>query len=177
MIHVALDTSFLISFADPNRPNHKVALDYFRHCVSNKIPMWISTIVAGEFQVGQPFTDLPLQNFRIQPYNLPHALRAGDLLKALNSQKDSGRTEVRRVVINDVKILAQALEEKIPVILSEDESTLAKLARRARDLDEHMPRVLLLSAGFTPGRLANPNQDELPLPETGISPSAPAHEL
>ena len=138
--------------------------------------MWISTVVAGEFHVGQPFTDLPLQNFRIQPYNLPHALRAGDLLRSLNAQ-DAARTEARRVVINDIKILAQALEEKIPIILSEDESTLAKLARRACDLDEHMPRVLLLSAGFTPGRLANPNQDELPLPETGISPSAPAQEL
>jgi hypothetical protein len=28
MIQVSLDTSFLISFADPDRPNHVVAVDF-----------------------------------------------------------------------------------------------------------------------------------------------------
>jgi hypothetical protein len=40
MIQVSLDTSFLISFADPDRPNHAVAVDYFRHCLAQQIPMW-----------------------------------------------------------------------------------------------------------------------------------------
>src|SRR5688572_18809258 len=92
MNHVSLDTSFLISFIDPTRANHKVAVDYFRHCVATGIPMWVSTVVAGEFQVRQSFTDLPIQNFRIQPYNLAHALRAGDLLNFLNSQETTPRT-------------------------------------------------------------------------------------
>jgi hypothetical protein len=64
-----------------------------------------------------------------------------------------------------VKIIAQAIEDKIPIILSEDESTLAKLTYRARPSDENMPRVLLLSTGFTPGRLSDSNQDELSLPK------------
>ena len=76
MIQVSLDTSFLISFADPDRPNHTVAVDYFRHCLAQRIPMWISVVAAGEFEVGQPVSDSPLQNFRIQPCNLPHAIRA-----------------------------------------------------------------------------------------------------
>jgi predicted nucleic acid-binding protein len=42
MIQVSLDTSFLISFADPDRPNHAVAVDYFRHCLAQQIPMWIA---------------------------------------------------------------------------------------------------------------------------------------
>jgi hypothetical protein len=83
MIQVSLDTSFLISFADPDRPNHGVAVDYFRHCLAQRIPMWISVVAAGEFEVGEPISDLPLQNFRIQPYNLPHALRAAALFRAL----------------------------------------------------------------------------------------------
>lgn len=164
MIHVSLDTSFLISFADPKRTHHSIAVNYFKHCVASGFPMWISTIAAGEFQVGQPFTDLPLQNFRIQPYNLPHALRAGDLLKLLNSENTSPRTDPRRVIINDVKIIAQAIEDKISIILTEDEGTLAKLARRIRRPDEDHPHVLLLAGGFTPGRLLNPEQDELKLP-------------
>jgi hypothetical protein len=87
MIQVSLDTSFLISFADPSRPNHVIAVDYFRHCLAQQIPMWISTVAAGEFEVKQSISDLPLQNFRIQPYNLPHAIRAAALFRSLNEGK------------------------------------------------------------------------------------------
>lgn len=83
MVQVSLDTSFLISFADPGRANHAVAVDYFRYCLAHRIPMWLSTVAAGEFEVGQPVSDLPLQNFRIQPYNLPHAIRAAAFFRAL----------------------------------------------------------------------------------------------
>jgi len=70
MLQVSLDTSFLITFADPGRAHHATAVDYFRHCLTQRIPMWLSTVAAGEFEVGQSVSDLPLQNFRIQPYNL-----------------------------------------------------------------------------------------------------------
>lgn len=129
--------------------------------------MWISTIVAGEFHVKQPFTDLPLQNFQIQPYNLPHALRAGELLKFFNTQTETANKEPRRIIINDVKIIAQAVEDKFSAILSEDESTMARLCRRAYELEQAVPRVVLLSEGFTPGRLSHATQDELSLPDAG----------
>ncbi len=58
-----------------------VEVDYFRHCRAKQIPMRISVVAAGEFEVGQPVSDLPLHNFRIQPYNLPHALRAAALFR------------------------------------------------------------------------------------------------
>lgn len=164
MVQVSLDTSFLISFADPGRANHAVAVDYFRHCLAQRIPMWLSTVAAGEFEVGQPVSDLPLQNFRIQPYNLPHAIRAAAFFRALR-QDDTKPVEDRRpVVINDLKIIAQAAEENIPVILTEDRNTLSKLAERLRTSGQSQVRVLLLTEGFTPGRLVSPAQDEFPLP-------------
>ena len=101
MIQISLDTSFLISFADPDRSHHGVALEYFRHCLANRIPMWISTIAAGEFEVGQPVTDLPLQTFRIQPYNLPHAIKAASLYNALKNE--GGHDDGRKIIINDLK--------------------------------------------------------------------------
>src|SRR5205809_6887045 len=126
MIQVSLDTSFLISFADPDRSNHPVALDYFRHCLAQHIPMWISVVAAGEFEVGQPVSDLPLQNFRIQPYNLPHAIRAAALFRAIQ-EDTTGQAEDRRpVIINDLKILAQAEEDQLPIILTEDRNTLSR---------------------------------------------------
>jgi hypothetical protein len=66
---VLLDTSFLISLADPNRPRHAVARSYFEHFIEEGIPMYLSTIAAGEFQVGQPISDLPLDRFIVLPFN------------------------------------------------------------------------------------------------------------
>jgi predicted nucleic acid-binding protein len=164
MIQVSLDTSFLISFADPSRPHHAVALEYFRHCLAKSTPMWISVVAAGEFEVRQPVSDLPLQNFRIQPYNLPHAIRAAALFRALQKAPVPPAEETRRVIINDLKIIAQAEEDQIPVILTEDANTLSRLATRLREHKDVTVRVLLLKEGFTPGRLQNPEQDEFRLP-------------
>jgi hypothetical protein len=164
MIQVSLDTSFLISFADPDRPNHTIAVDYFRHCVAQRIPMWISTVAAGEFEVGQPIGDLPLQNFRIQPYNLPHAIRAAALLRSLREENTASTEDRRPVIINDLKIIAQAEDEQIPVILTEDNNTLSRIAKRLRQRGIVSTRVILLTDGFTPGRLETPDQGEFMIP-------------
>jgi len=165
MIQVSLDTSFLISFADPSRPHHAIAVDYFRHCLAQRIPMWISVVAAGEFEVKQSVSDLPLQNFRIQPYNLPHAIRAAMLFRSLRTENShSGVDDARRIIINDLKIIAQAEEEKISVVLAEDASTLSKIAARLRQANTASVHVLLLKDGFKPGKLETPDQDELTLP-------------
>jgi hypothetical protein len=164
MFQVSLDTSFLITFADPGRAHHAVALEYFRHCLTQRIPMWLSTVAAGEFEVKQPVSDLPLQNFRIQPYNLPHAIRAAALLRAVREDSASPVEDRRPIIINDLKILAQAEDDGIPVILTEDRNTLSRLTDRLRERGQVSVRVLLLSEGFTPGRIAAPAQDELRLP-------------
>jgi predicted nucleic acid-binding protein len=164
MIQVSLDTSFLISFADPSRAHHAVAVEYFRHCLAQKIPMWISTVAAGEFEVRQPISDLPLQNFRILPYNLPHAIRAAALFRTLNDASATSAGDVRRIIINDLKIIAQAEEEQIGIILTEDANTLSRVAARLRERTASAVRALLLADGFTPGKLQNPDQGELNIP-------------
>lgn len=165
MIQVSLDTSFLISFADPNRPHHAIAVDYFRHCLAQRIPMWISVIAAGEFEVKQPVGDLPLQNFRIQPYNLAHAIRAAALFRFLQTAHfQPTANDARPIIINDLKIIAQAEEESIPVILTEDANTLTRTVTHLRQTHSASVRALLLKDGFTPGKLENPDQGELTLP-------------
>lgn len=126
--------------------------------------MWVSTIAAGEFEVGQPVSDLPLQNFRILPYNLPHAIKAAALYKAdraLNQLKTP--EDKRALVINDLKIIAQCETEGIPIILTEDENTLARIVERLRLANHLRTRVVLLRDGFTPGALGTPEQKEFPL--------------
>lgn len=126
MVQVSLDTSFLISFVDPSRPNHEIAVEYFQLCQRQQIPIQLSVVAAGEFEVEQPVTDLPLKAFRIVNYNLMHAMRAGQLYKALK-QTSTNEIGVRKVIINDLKIIAQAAEEEAAVILTEDSNTLQKM--------------------------------------------------
>jgi len=129
--------------------------------------MWISVVAAGEFEVKQPVSDLPLQNFRIQPYNLAHAIRAAALLRSLQAHNSQPvENNARKIIINDLKIIAQAEEEKIPVILTEDANTLSKIVTRLRQSNATSAYFLLLKDGFTPGKLGNPDQNEFTLPPT-----------
>ena len=68
------------------------------------------------------------------------------------------------MIINDLKIIAQAEEDQVPIILTEDANTLSRLAARLRQHGIVAVRVLLLTEGFTPSRLENPAQNEFPLP-------------
>ena len=162
MLQFSLDTSFLISFADPNRPNHSVAVEYFRYCVAERLPMWISTVAAGEFEVKQPISDLPLQHFRIQPYNLSHAVKAAALFRQLQTSAPAAEDR-RPIIINDLKIIAQAADEKIPVILTEDKNTLFRVAETLRANGALATNVFLLKEGFSLRRFENPAQPELGL--------------
>lgn len=158
MLPVCLDTSYLISFADPTRPHHGTALEYFRHCLAAGIPMFIPTLAAAEFEVRQRITDLPLQNFRILPFNLPHARKAAQFSAALREGVVRPAPEdARRVVVNDLNILGQAAEEGLRVVLTEDASTMSRMAARLRQANLSNVATLLLKDGFAPGRIENPD--------------------
>ncbi|MDO9011831.1 MAG: PIN domain-containing protein [Gallionella sp.] len=55
---VLLDTSFLISLVDGKRPNHSIAVQYYRLMLEQQSPMFFSAIVAAEFAIKQPIRDL-----------------------------------------------------------------------------------------------------------------------
>ena len=92
MSAMLVDTSFLISFADPTRAHHDVATRYFREAMQRGVPLYLSVIAASEFQVKQDITDLPLRNFEVLPFNIDHAT-AG-----VNSADGPGRWIRSRVV-------------------------------------------------------------------------------
>lgn len=144
MNSVLLDTSFLISLSDPARPNHGVAMDYYRECVRRQVPMYLSTIVISEYQVMQAINDLPLRNFVVLPFNVDHAMRCGLIIRQM--PRDSGDDRVR--VKDDFKLLAQCDCDSISHLLSEDASTLAKYLDRARETGLASTKVVLLRDGF-----------------------------
>lgn len=156
---VLLDTSFLISLVDANRPNHPAAALYYRSMLDQQCPMYFSAIVAAEFAIGQPITDLPLKNFRPIPFNIPHSVEAARLWNALN--RDSG--DNRAVVRDDIKLMAQAAHESIPFILTEDASTLYKYCERLRDAGVLRVRAIKLVDGFDSCALREDGQRGLSL--------------
>ena len=154
---ILVDTSFLISLADPSRAHHETAKTWWRECLRRNVPLYLSAIVASEFQVKQAVTDLPLRNLIILPFNIDHAMTAGLLMRSIARDPDDNRGAVK----DDVKLIAQAVCESIPFLLTEDKQTLAKYVQRLAISEGYTLRALLLVDGFDLAWL-NGGQTQLP---------------
>ena len=152
-----VDTSFLITLADPARRHHEAAKTYLRESLKANVPLYLSAIVASEFQVKQAVNDLPLRNFIILPFNIDHAMTAGLLMRSINRDPGDERNSVK----DDVKLIAQAVCESITHVLTEDEKTLAKYIKRLADAGECTLRAILLVNGFEAAWL-NGGQSAIP---------------
>jgi len=141
---VLLDTSFLITFSDPNRPNHQVAIAYYKECIARKIPMYLSTIVISEFQVKQAINDLPLRNFIVLPFNVDHAMRCGIVIRQMNRDAGDDRVQVK----DDYKLISQCDCESIDFIFSEDANTLSKYLEKGREIGLVSAKSILLRNGL-----------------------------
>jgi predicted nucleic acid-binding protein len=141
-----IDTSFLITLADPSRAHHATAKAYLREALHRGVPLYLSAIVASEFQVRQAVTDLPLRHFTVLPFNIDHAMTAGLLLREL--RRDAGDDRV--AVKDDVKLIAQGVCESLTHVLTEDEQTLTKYVRRLSEMGRCSVRCILLADGFDP---------------------------
>ena len=142
---VLLDTGFLISFADPGRKHHAVAVQYFKFFASEGIPMFLSTIAASEFHQKQAVTDLPLDAIQTLPFNLIDAMRAAELDFTLY-KGTSGVT--RDSLKDDFKLLGQVKANDIAFVITEDERSLYKFCRELRAKHALYARAVKLDDGF-----------------------------
>ena len=142
---VLLDTSFLISFADPTRKHHAVAVQFFKHFAAEGIPMFLSTIVASEFHQKQPVTELPLDAVIVLPFNLIDAMNAADLDFTLYK----GTQGVARDALkDDFKLLGQVKAQDIAFVITEDEKSLYRFCRELREKHVLGARPIKLEEGF-----------------------------
>ncbi len=156
-----LDTGFLISLVDRNRPCHDAARKYYRYFLENGVTMFLSTIVAAEFAVKQPVTDLPLRNFRVLPFNLGDAKRCAELnVSYYRNKYGAGQ---RDAVKDDFKIIAQAVEQDARVLLTEDDKTLSVYCEHLRKDGKINFRVAGLQKGFDIASVNEDGQSEMPL--------------
>lgn len=100
---------------------HQNAKEYFRYFLDKKIILKCSTITIAEYCVKGKYTELPLRNLQILPFNFNHAVRAGEIMSSLKSNKAIPLDSERSVVINDVKLFAQAdVESEIEGYVTSD---------------------------------------------------------
>ena len=142
---VLLDTSFLISFVDPTRKHHAVAVQFFRYFSSEGIPMFLSTIAAAEFHQRQSVEDLPLDAMIVLPFNLADAMRAAEL----DFTRFKGTTGVTRDALkDDFKLLGQAKANDLAYVITEDTSSLYKFCEDLRAQRALPTRAIKLEGGF-----------------------------
>jgi len=158
---VMLDTSFLITYADPTRPHHGIAKNYFREAVRLQIPMLLSSIVVAEFERKQQISTLGLKNFRVLPFNFDDGQEAARLANAL-FPKDA--TNDRVALLADVKIIAQAKRANAIAVLTEDADSMAKYIDGLRDAGHIDCHAVLNKDGFDSGRLVSPSSPGLQFP-------------
>ena len=123
---VLLDTSFVISLVDDSRKNHTHAVDFYRYFIENKIHMILSAIVTSEFCIKQSIYDLPLNNFRLLPFNIPESHHLSNVFidKFKSYNPDTTRSEIK----DDYKIVSQCSFNNIKYLITED-SGLYKLVK------------------------------------------------
>lgn len=105
---VLVDTSLVIRLLKSDDELHPNARAWFKELLDRKVAMYLSTIVIAEWCVKGNFDELPVRNLRVLPFNVDHARRAGPLMGVLLKARESAGPEDRNVVLNDVKLLAQA---------------------------------------------------------------------
>jgi predicted nucleic acid-binding protein len=118
---VLLDTSFFLRFLNEQDPLFRNADRYYKYFLQQDFPLVISTIAIAEYCVRGKVEELPLKNLRVLPFNLPHAVKAGDFAEIVFSKRSTLNLPDRRIIPNDTKLFAQAhMEEDIGYYLSSD---------------------------------------------------------
>jgi predicted nucleic acid-binding protein len=136
---IMLDTSFCIRLMDENDALHSNALDYFRHFLTEKIIIHLSTIAVAEYAVGDDPSNLPLDNLQIESFDFRDGETAGNFHKAIRAKKGSIAGYNRSIITNDVKILAQTHNRNIDAIISKDAKSYKNYIKPLTDL--HLTQI------------------------------------
>lgn len=75
---ILCDTSFLIRLNNPAEPLHANARGYLKYLLDEGHLIFVSTIALAEYAVRDRIENLPMKYFRVVPFNIDHAQRAGE---------------------------------------------------------------------------------------------------
>lgn len=143
-VGVVLDTSFLITLADPGRAHHEVARRYWWHFAEQALPVFLPTIVVSEFCIRQAIPPDILRNCVVLPFNWDDAMKAA----ALDFSKVDREGESRDALKDDVKIIAQAIVKDAAWIITDDKRSFYKFAHQLTSTGKATFRPIKLEDGF-----------------------------
>ena len=114
---IFVDTTFCIRLMKPDDILHNNARQYYDYFLRNDVELYLSSIVVGEYAVKADPTLLPLNSFKILPFNFFDGHTAGDF----HAISKSNEVSFDRIVIkDDCKLLAQLANNEIIAFLSTD---------------------------------------------------------
>lgn len=142
-IGVVIDTSFLITLADPARQHHAVARRYWQHFMEQALPVFLPTIVVSEFCVRQEIPPEILRCCVVLPFNWDDAIKAAKL----DFKQFKQLVESRVALKDDVKIIAQAVVCDAELVITEDDS-LIRIATELKTAGKVAFRTIALKDGF-----------------------------
>jgi len=141
---VVLDTSYLITLADPGRTHHIAARNYWRHFTENTIPIYVPTIVISEFYIKQQIPPDILRACVILPFNWDDAVKAAEL----DFSKIDRQEESRASLKDDVKIIAQAIVKDSAWIITDEKRAFYNFACELKEAGKAQFQPLKLVDGF-----------------------------
>ena len=113
----------------------------------------------SEFAVKQAVHDLGLRNYVVLPFNIDHAITAGQLWLQIGRDPADPRVTVK----DDVKLIAQCACEGISHLLTGDQRTLVKYLRQLIGAGQLGTQAVVLSDGYDEAWFANGQRDLLKL--------------
>ncbi len=128
MRKILLDTSFLITLLSEERENHNVALQYYKYCLDNNYPLFLSTICISEYCLKGRIEELPLDDLIVLPFNADDAIKSADLNFKNYIENDSTRI----VVKDDFKLIGQAEVRNCDLLLTGDKNTLFRYVKKLK---------------------------------------------
>jgi predicted nucleic acid-binding protein len=141
---VILDTSFLITLADPARKHHDAARRYWRYFTENALPMYLPTIVVSEFYIKQSLPPEILRACVVLPFNWDDAIKAASLDFSKADRQGASRDALK----DDVKIIAQAVVKDAAFLITDDSSSFYKFAEALVSSGTAQFRPIKLEDGF-----------------------------
>ena len=141
---VVLDTSFLITLADPDRENHAVARRYWQYFMEQTMPVFLPTIVVSEFCVRQEIPPEILRCCVVLPFNWDDAIKTAQL--DFTQYRAAGESRV--AIKDDVKIIAQTVICSAQHLITEDVDSLARMASDLKAAGKVAFTAICLKDGF-----------------------------
>lgn len=142
---VFLDTSYLITLADPSRDRHAIAKRYYQEFPARRMPMAVSAIVISELCVRQPLETLPLPQLILVPFTHEDAVVAAGLNFKLFQKLGAERQALK----DDLKIIGHASAREFGYLITDDAETMYEYCAALRRAGKVELCAIKLQSGFT----------------------------